>query len=177
MQKERHQMAETAEDEMDYPVYAAKAPTQTQARFAQWLIDKCQYSFTTRKEEAAFRDGVRVATALRMPFQRSPENQEVLLGRRVELEEPKPAKIARKPKPVEEALKVGRSRKAPKKAAPPAAFLEETAEAEEVEAPKPTRARKTATRTPAAEPVRPLRKPARRRAVAAASDDAEEAPF
>lgn len=63
-------------DEYDYTKYADKEPTDLQERFGNWILDKVGVSFGTKKETDAFKEGVRLATALRMPFQRSPENQE-----------------------------------------------------------------------------------------------------
>lgn len=62
--------------EIDFSVYADKEPTSLQERFADWIIDKCELSFGTKKEEAAFRNGVRVSVALRIPFQSSDENRQ-----------------------------------------------------------------------------------------------------
>lgn len=62
--------------EKDFTAYATKAPTSLQSRFADWLIDEVGLEFGTKKEEAAFKEGVRLGTALRIPFQRSDANQE-----------------------------------------------------------------------------------------------------
>lgn len=73
-----------AREEIDYTSYRDKAPTDLQARFPDWLIEKVGVTFGTKKEEAAFREGVRLATALRMPFQASPENRAATAERRAE---------------------------------------------------------------------------------------------
>lgn len=67
----------SVEESGDYTSYASKEPTDLQVRFADWLIEKVGVNFGTKKEQAAFEEGVRLATALRMPFQRSAENQAV----------------------------------------------------------------------------------------------------
>jgi hypothetical protein len=55
--------------------YLDKEPTPLQARFPDWLVEKVGITFGTAKEMAAFREGVRLSTALRIPFQASPENR------------------------------------------------------------------------------------------------------
>jgi len=62
--------------EIDFEEYRTKGPTSLQRRFAVWIAENCEVEFGTKKEEAAFREGVRLAVALRIPFQRSPENRE-----------------------------------------------------------------------------------------------------
>jgi septal ring factor EnvC (AmiA/AmiB activator) len=52
--------------------YATGTPTRLQARFADWLLDK---TGVKPGDEGSFRDGVRLATSLRMQFQRSEENK------------------------------------------------------------------------------------------------------
>src|SRR6266436_3943409 len=98
---------EVEPDETDYPSYVGKAPTDLQGRFAAWIPEVTGYDPTSAKtKEAAFNEGVRLGVALRMKFQASPENQELLEARRAAIEEakaaPKPkAKRGRKPKEVE----------------------------------------------------------------------------
>lgn len=51
--------------------YADREPTDLQARFSEWLLDK---TGIMPADEDSFRAGVRLSTALRMEFQKSPEN-------------------------------------------------------------------------------------------------------
>jgi hypothetical protein len=84
--------------------YKDKESTAVQERFADWLIEKLELEFPNAKAEAAFREAVRLATALRMIFQASPENQDARTAARAEREEvrsAKPKKTA-KAKPVED---------------------------------------------------------------------------
>lgn len=67
-------MAKAMKDE-DIANYKEKAATGLQIRFADWLIEKLEIEFPNTKAEAAFREAVRLATALRMVFQASPENK------------------------------------------------------------------------------------------------------
>lgn len=82
--------AKAAEADVDFTVWASKAPTDLQKRFGPWLMEKVGLEFATKKEEAAFFEGVRLATALRIPFQSSPENQ---AARAEKAAEPKPEKV------------------------------------------------------------------------------------
>lgn len=67
---------EPAEEGPEYAAYATKAPTALQARFVPWIMDKTGYDASTAKsKQEAFEAGVRMAVALRIPFQRSDENQ------------------------------------------------------------------------------------------------------
>jgi len=74
--------------------YNDKATTAVQERYADWLIEKLAIEFPNTKAEGAFREAVRVATALRSIFQASPENQEAREESRAERAEEK----AEKPK-------------------------------------------------------------------------------
>jgi hypothetical protein len=65
----------------DYAPYATKAPTDLQRRLGDWIMEKTGVTFVTKKEEAAYREGVRLAVALRMKFQASPENQDAIAER------------------------------------------------------------------------------------------------
>lgn len=85
--------ARAAEAETDFTVWAGKPPTDLQARFGPWLLEKVGIEFGTKKETDAFLEGVRLSTALRIPFQASPENQAV---RAAKASEPKPEKPAKK---------------------------------------------------------------------------------
>lgn len=63
---------------VDYTTYASKAPTDLQSRFAEWIVEKVEIDPATFKtKQQAFEEGVRLAVALRIPFQASPENQAV----------------------------------------------------------------------------------------------------
>ncbi len=74
MSDETTTVAETDENgERDFTSYAGKEPTSLQARMADWLLDKVG---VMPADEESFRDGVRLAVALRMDFQRSAENRE-----------------------------------------------------------------------------------------------------
>lgn len=148
-------MAKAAvEDELDYTKYLDKEPTDLQSRFGDWILDKVGIEFGTKKETDAFREGVRLATALRMPFQRSPENQEA--------------------SPMVRANRSGSTAKAaPKKSTRAKAVEEEDA--------RPAKSakksvRRAAVEESAEEPARPARRPARRRAAAPAAATGE-APF
>jgi hypothetical protein len=78
-----------AESDGDYSHYLDKAPTDLQERFAEWLqSDAVGFDPTAAKTKAvAFSEGVRLGVALRMKFQASPENQEVLEEQRMAREE------------------------------------------------------------------------------------------
>lgn len=161
------------EEAYDYTTYLEKAPTDLQSRFAAWIIEQTGMQFGTKKEQAAFEEGVRLATALRMHFQRSPENQEVLTTRRAEAgdrelaaakETAPPRKSAAKKAaaaaPVAPAKKAVPAKKVAKAAAP----VEPTASDEEV------------VTEPAQGTRRPPRRPIQRRAATTAATE-EEAPF
>jgi hypothetical protein len=81
--------ARMAEKEYDYASYAGKPPSDLQKRMADFVIAKCGIEFSSKKEEAAFRDGLRLGVALRIQFQASPENQ---AARAEAAAKPKPAK-------------------------------------------------------------------------------------
>jgi hypothetical protein len=96
--------------EVDLEVYLTKPATDLQDRFADWIMEQVGYDPSGAKtKEAAFREGVRIATATRMVFQASPENKEATASKRRERAEadedeaPKPskkAKAAPEPEPV-----------------------------------------------------------------------------
>jgi hypothetical protein len=88
-----------ANGEVDYTIYKDKAPTKLQARFPDWLIEKVGVTFGTKKEEQAFREGVRLATALRMEFQASPENRAATEQERAERAASKATAPAPEPTP------------------------------------------------------------------------------
>jgi len=85
----RSQITETDEEyeEPDYAVYSNRTPTSLQRRFGDWLIDKLEVEFKSKVAEESFREGVRLAVALRIPFQASPENREDTARERQELAE------------------------------------------------------------------------------------------
>ena len=142
------------EEAYDYTTYLEKAPTDLQSRFAAWIIEQTGMQFGTKKEQAAFEEGVRLATALRMHFQRSPENQEVLTTRRAEAGD----------RELAAAKETAPPRKSAAKKAAAAAPVEPTASDEEV------------VTEPAQGTRRPPRRPIQRRAATTAATE-EEAPF
>lgn len=154
--------------EPDYKKPVGKAPTALQARFAEWLqSDAVGYNPQAAKSKVeAFNEGVRLAVALRIPFQASDFNREATL---VEREERAALRAEQE-----------RQREADRAAAKAAEPVEEAP------APKPApkaKATKAAKATPAATPAtapaatRPAarRAPARRPATATAT--AGDAPF
>lgn len=91
-------MAKQLTDEQ-IKAYKDKATSPTQERFADWMIEKLEIDFPNGKAEAAFSEAVRLATALRMIFQASPENQDAREEARSEREEAADAKKAAKKAP------------------------------------------------------------------------------
>jgi hypothetical protein len=82
-------------EEQDWTSYKDKAPTALQERFVGWITEETTYNPAAAKTKAeAFAAGVRLATALRMPFQRSPQNQEALEEARAATAERKAARAA-----------------------------------------------------------------------------------
>lgn len=165
-------------EEIDYSVYLDKEPTDLQDRFATWIIEKTGYEPGSVKAEGVFRDAVQLATALRMEFQRSPENQEVLAERRAAAAKRKEERETAGPR------KRGRKPKAAADDEPdePEEELEETTEEEPEEAPKPRRrptARKAAASTKTAAKAASTRTRRARPASKKATDASEvdEAPF
>jgi hypothetical protein len=137
-----------AEEEQDFTGYAEKEPTDLQTRFTDWIPEVTGFDPNGCKSKAAaFAEGVRLAVSLRMPFQRSPENQELLAERRAaagtRAEEPAAPKKA-VPAAAEESP---RRRGRPAKAAKAAVHVESepadepAEEASEPEAVTPHRAR------------------------------------
>lgn len=121
---------EEVEEEKDYTAYLDKPATDLQTRFAEWIQTVTGYEPNDDEDFAA---GVQLATALRMEFQRSPENQAVLEQKRLDAEA---AKEERASKP---AAKRGRPKKVVED-------VEDEVEedAEDVEEAKPTPKRKAA---------------------------------
>lgn len=87
-------MARQLSDE-EILAYKHKEVTPVQERFADWLVEKLDIDFPNSKAEAAFREAVRLATALRMIFQASSENQEARTESRSERQEAKASKASR----------------------------------------------------------------------------------
>lgn len=78
----------SAVEEYRYSDYADKEATNLQAHMAEWIpdvtgIDPSQFESV----EDAFVEGVRLAVALRMEYQRSPENRDRTASEREEREE------------------------------------------------------------------------------------------
>lgn len=70
-----------ASNPRDFTKYADKPPSDLQDRMAKWILDVTGYE---PDDLDSFNEGVRLAVALRMAFQASPENQAVLEKRREE---------------------------------------------------------------------------------------------
>lgn len=105
-----------AYQEPDFAAIVAKDITPLQQHFLDWVIEKTGVTFSTKKEEAAFAEGIRIGTALRGAHQASPENQERLaeakaareaaLAEVTQEEKPaKPAKAVKAATPVKVAAK------------------------------------------------------------------------
>lgn len=168
-----------AEQEPDYTYALGQAPTSLQRRFADFIMsEEVGYNPATAKsKEEAFREGVRMAVQLRIPFQASATNREATEQERLERQEAKAVEKAEK-----ERLRAEQQEARAAKQAAKAAKASASEEAEEVEeAPKPTKtaakgkAAKPAASTPAAAPA--ARRPAARRAPARATATAGDAPF
>jgi len=106
--------------EVDLEVYLTKPATDLQDRFADWIMEVVGYDPSSAKtKEAAFREGVRIATATRMVFQASPENKAATKAKRQERAEaaeveadeaPKTKKVKAAPEP--EPVKPAKGKKA-----------------------------------------------------------------
>lgn len=154
---------------MELEDYLGKEPTDLQARFATWLTDTVGYDASKAKtKQEAFEEGVRLATATRMVFQRSDENQEVLTERRSEIE-------------AEKAEKVNKTKKRVNGKAKPKAEAETDEEEEEEEEEQPKRRATAKKATPAKKAAAKKAAPKKRATKAAASedesDDEDEVPF
>ena len=143
------------ETEPDYTTALGKAPTSLQGRFADFIMsEEVGYDPASAKsKEAAFREGVRLAVALRIPFQASTTNREATAAERAERQ----AQI--------EADRVAKAA-APAKAVPAKKATAKAAKAAPAPAAAPAAARPPARRAPA-----------RRAPAAAAAPAATEAPF
>lgn len=157
MPKAQAQVAAEESAEMDLTPYATKAPTSLQRRFAEWIPDATGINingFKTKQE--AFNEGVRLAVALRMIFQASPENREATAAERAARVEAAgetpvtpsaaPKKSARAAVTEEAAAPARKATKAAKKAAPAAEPADEETVSEPVARPR------KAARRPAARP-------------------------
>lgn len=133
--------------------YKDKTPTDLQTRFADWLISKLGLEFANSKVEAGFREGVRLGTALRIPFQASDENQSAREDARAEREEAAAERKASKAPKTEPETKPAKATKAAKKAAPAPAEPDEEDEGDTaVAAAKPAKGPRKAARTGAKSP-------------------------
>lgn len=138
--------------ERDLTAYKDKPATAQQEAFADWLLEEVGVEFGTAKETAAFREGVRLAKALIMTYQKSPASKEV-----------------------REALRAQRAEEAEARAA---ARAEREAEKPEPAA-KPAKATKTAAAAKSTGPAakKTTSAPPAKRTRRAATPTAEEAPF
>lgn len=118
-----------AYQEPDFAAIVAKDITPLQQHFLDWVIEKTGVTFSTKKEEAAFAEGIRIGTALRGAHQASPENQERLAEAKAAREaalaevtqEEKPAKPAKAVKAAATPAKVAAKKATPAAEAAPAA--------------------------------------------------------
>lgn len=109
----QRKIVETETGERDYSAYKHQPPTDLQSRFADWLIEKLDLEFTSGAAEKGFREGVRLAVALRIPFQASPENQAHRAQRAAEREEREEQEEAPKAKAAKVAKAAKKARPAP----------------------------------------------------------------
>lgn len=78
----------TASTDARYAEYAEKEPTSLQAHMAEWIPEVTGIDVTQFEDvQTAFEEGVRLSVALRMEYQRSPENRERTAAEREEREE------------------------------------------------------------------------------------------
>lgn len=132
-----------ATEEGGYPRYKSKAPTTTQARFTDWIIEKAEVDTNAfRNKDQAFREGVRLSMALRMQFQASPENQAALAEakqERLNREVEKAATVPQTPKHIEKGEDPPQRRPVAKKPGARAAARAAAEETVSEPAEKPTR--------------------------------------
>jgi|SRR4051812_7994112 hypothetical protein len=123
--------------EPDFEKIMNKPITPLQEHFLDWVLAKTGITFPTKKEEAAFAEGIRIGTALRGVHQASPENQERLAQAKADAEAaakaeaaaPAPAKAAKAtptatkaaPAKVAKTTKAAPAKATPAKATPEAA--------------------------------------------------------
>lgn len=108
--------------EVDLEAYLTKPPTDLQERFADYIVELGYDPSAAKTKMEAFKEGVRLAVALRMIFQASPENRSATKARRAERaaaalaapdEDEKPkAKKGKKADPEPEAPKAKAGKKA-----------------------------------------------------------------
>lgn len=162
-------------EEIDYTYALGQEATSLQRRFADFILsEEVGYDVSKAKtKEEAFREGVRMAVQLRIPFQASATNREATEQERLE-------RAAAKEKQTEakEQAKAAKQEAAAAKASAKSTPVEEAAE----EAPKPTKRAGTSKAKPAAPAPTPAaapaaRRPAARRAPARAAATAPDAPF
>lgn len=109
-------------DGYDYTAYLGKEPTRLQATFADWIVEKTGKTFGNAKEEAAWKDGVRLGVALRMKFQASDENQAELARAKAERDAAAALETEEVPAPKAEKAPKGKKATTPEQAEiPPAA--------------------------------------------------------
>jgi outer membrane biosynthesis protein TonB len=161
----------------DYSGYRDKPATDLQERMADWVLEQVdpiahdENGDEVELDVDSFKEGIRLGVALRMQFQASPENQEVLAANRAAREageeEPKPAK--RKP--------------AKAKAAPepePEELDEEDAEEPEEEptpAPKAKRTASARAKATGSTPAKPVRRTRGKTAAKVPAEVGADAPF
>lgn len=173
-----------------YAQYRGKAASDLQTFFADWAISKLGIEFGSKKEEAAFREGLRVGVAMRIPFQASPENQERQRQAAQLRADTKAEKLAAKGAKAKVKADAKPAKKATKPAAEPTEAATEPAEVEATpaEAPKAAKGSKGAkaakpepapepTPEPAPEPVAETSKPKPTRPAKAAKATGSKAPF
>ena len=125
--------APAEEREIDFAAYKTKAPTDLQERLDQWLRDKCDITPADFKsKDEAFSEGVRLAVALRIPFQASPENRRDTAAARAAREAEKAQRQQAATEPAAESTEAAPApaarRGRPAKAAPASAPVEPPAE-------------------------------------------------
>jgi hypothetical protein len=72
----RERKYEIGAEVIDWERYAAQEPNNLHRHFANWLVKGLDLEFKTKVSADAFLAGVQYAVALRMPYQRSPENHQ-----------------------------------------------------------------------------------------------------
>jgi hypothetical protein len=162
-------------EELDYSYPLGQDPTPLQDRFASWIMsDAVGYAPSAAKtKEEAFREGVRLGVALRIPYQASDHNKEATAAEREER-----ARLKAEEDAVKAQRKAERAAAAAQKPAPQAAAEEQPAQSNKPAKRTTGKAAKPAP-APAAAPAparpAPRRAPARRPAAAAATSG--DAPF
>lgn len=156
---------------LDYEAIKVKPETTLQTHLADWIIEKTGVDEgMSAPALKAFREGVRLATVLRMAHQASPENQERQIAsassRLTEIEERRAATLARREARAAERAAEAADKPAPKKRGRPKKVVAEEPAAEPV---KKSRGRpKKAAAVEEPEPVVEKTTPKRRTRAAAA---------